>query len=87
MSSHDGLLLFKDADVTVDLNVSELLVAEIFERGGHLVLTFMIEEHVECARVVVYFKLCAHRLFYTTQYATDEDDIVDGVAVVLAHVI
>lgn len=84
VGADDGLLFLEDSNVAVHLHIRELLVFEVLQGGRYLVLTLVVEQYIEGARVVVYFKLSAHRLFDSSQDAADENDVVDRVAVIFA---
>ena len=63
----DCLLFLEDPDVAVDFCVAKLVIVEVPERCWNLVLTLVVEENVECSRVVVDLELGAHRLFDSPQ--------------------
>ena len=85
--AHDRLLLLKDTDVTVDLSIAELLVIEVAQGRGHLILALMVEQDVERTSIVIDLKLGAHWLLNTAQEATNQDNVVNRVAVKLADII
>lgn len=67
VSSYDSLLFFKYSDITIYLHVSKLLVMEVSESGRNLIFSFVIEENVKCARVIINLKLSPHRFFYPSE--------------------
>ena len=85
--AHDSLLFLEDADVAVDLCVAKLVIVEVPKCCRYLVLALMVEEHVERARVIVDFELCAHRLLDPAEQSACQDDVVDGISVELADVV
>lgn len=87
VSTHDGFLLLEDSDIAIDLDICKLLVLKVPQGSWNLVLSLMVEENVECARVIVDLKLSPHGLLYSSQNPAAEDDVVDGVTVILAHII
>lgn len=67
MCANDSFLFFKHTDGAVNLYVAELFVIEVTKSGGHLVLAFVVEEHIEGPCVVVDFKLGTHWFFYAAK--------------------
>jgi len=87
MRTDNGLLFLEYSDIAINFNIGELLVLEVLERSGNLVFALMIEQNVECACVIVDFELSSHWFFDTAQDASAENDIVDGISVIFAHII
>ena len=85
--TNDSLLLLEHSDIPVDLSISELLIVEISESSRHLILTLVVEKHMEGAGVVVNLKLRPHWLFYAFQQSANDNDVIDWVSVELAHIV
>ena len=64
-----------------------MFVLEIPKGCWHLILSFMIKKHIECACVIVYFELGSHWLLNSAEDTPAKDDVVYGIPVVLAYIV
>ena len=87
MGSNDRLLLSENPDVAIDFGVTELVVVEIPQSRGHLILSLVVEKDMECSRIVIDLKLGAHWLLDSSKEAAHKDDVIDRISIELADVI
>lgn len=87
MSAYDCFLLLEDPNVAVYLGVAKLFIAEVPQRSGNLVFTFMVEKNEESPCVVIDLELRAHRLLNTADQAASQDDVVDRFTFELTDVV
>jgi len=52
-----------------------LLVLEVLESKGDLVLSLLVEDDIEASRVVVDLEHCAHRLLFLSNDAANDNDL------------
>ena len=71
MSANNGFFLFENPNIAIDLSVAKLIIAEIPQGCWYLILSFMIEKHMEGTCVVIYLELGAHRLIDFPEEAAD----------------
>ena len=81
------LLILENSDVSVDLYIGELLVVEVSEGGGHLILALVIEEDIIGMGVIINLELGPHGLLKAPQKPTDHNHIVHRLPIELADVI
>ena len=82
-----GLLLLEHPDISVNLDIRELLIVKAPQCCGHLVLTLVIEQHVVSVRVVVDFELSAHRLLQTPEQTAHDDHVIQRLTIEFTDII
>ena len=87
MGSNNGLLLLEDPDISINFHISKLLVLEISESCGNLVLTLVIKQDVEGASIIVNFKLSPHRFFYSPQNSTTKNNVIYRISIIFTNII
>ena len=75
MSAYDCLLLLEYPNRTIHLHIQELVVIEILQGGGYLVLPLLIEYHLERLSGIVDFKQGAHRLLLLPDDPAYDNDL------------
>lgn len=83
----DRFLILEHSDVSVDLYIGELVVVEVSEGGGHLILALVIEEDVIGMGVIINLELSPHGLLKAPQKPTDHNHIIHWFPIELADVI
>lgn len=63
MWTYNGLFFPKDADVTIDFDISELFIMKVSESSWYLILPFVIEQHKESMGIIIDLELRSHRFF------------------------
>ena len=87
VSAYYSLFFFKYSNITVNFSIAKLVILEIPQGLGNLILTFVIEKNKKSSCVVIDLKLSAHGLFYSPDKSAGQDNIVDWVTIELTHII
>ena len=87
MRSHNSLLLLEDPNVSIYLCIAELVIIEVTQGRGHLILSLMVEKNMKGACVVVNFELSSHGLVHSPQKSAYQDNVINRISVKLANVI
>ena len=85
--TNDSLLFFEHSNIPVDLSISELLIVKVSESSRHLILTLVVEKHMEGAGIVVNLELRPHWFFNALEQSANYDDVIDWVSVEFAHIV
>lgn len=87
MSPYDSLFLLEDPNITIYFCITELVVIEVTQGRGHLILSLMVEKNMKGACVIVNLELGSHWLVHSSQESANQDNVINGISVKLANVI
>jgi len=87
MRSHNGFLLFKDTDCSIDFDIHQALIIEVFEGYGNFILAFLVKNDFESPRVVIDLEKCPHRLLCLCNYASNYNNFVNCITIDFTDII